>query len=54
MDQLKNNLAVATAYQPLTDDERLELIKETLPLVTPDNVPWKTDDWQNPVAWKKR
>lgn len=54
MEQLKMNLAVAEAYRPLTDSERLELLLEVLPRVTPQNVPWKTDDWQNPVAWKKR
>jgi len=54
MEQLKKNLAVAESYQPLTDGERLELLREVLPRVTPQNVPWKTDDWQNPVAWKKR
>jgi len=54
MEQLKKNIAVAESYQPLTDGERLELIREVLPRVTPENVPWKTADWQNPVAWKKR
>lgn len=54
MEQLKKNLAVAESYQPLADGERLELLREVLPIVTPQNVPWKTDDWQNPVAWKKR
>ncbi len=54
MKQLKKNLAVAESYQPLTDGERLELLREVLPRVTPQNVPWKTDDWQNPMAWKKR
>ena len=54
LEQLKKNLAVAESYQPLTDGERLELLREVLPKVTPQNVPWKTDDWQNPVAWKER
>jgi hypothetical protein len=25
-----------------------------LPLVTPQNVPWKAADWNNPVEWKPR
>jgi hypothetical protein len=54
MEQLKNNLAVAETYQPLTDEERLELFKEVLPLVSPKNAPWKAENWTNPVIWKKR
>jgi hypothetical protein len=54
MDQLKNNLAVAETYKPLTDEERLELFKEVLPLVSPQNAPWKAENWTNPVMWKKR
>jgi predicted aldo/keto reductase-like oxidoreductase len=54
MAQLKKNLAVAEDYRPLSDAERLELFKEVLPRVTPDAVPWKAEDWNNPVEWKKR
>jgi aryl-alcohol dehydrogenase-like predicted oxidoreductase len=54
MEQLKNNLAVAESYKPLTDRERLDLFKEVLPLVSPDVMPWKAEDWTNPVHWKKR
>ncbi len=54
MEQLKMNLAVAEAYKPLSDEERLELFKEVLPMVTPKNAPWKAENWTNPVAWKKR
>ncbi|MGA2158086.1 MAG: aldo/keto reductase [Dehalococcoidia bacterium] len=54
MEQLKNNLAVAEKYKPLTDEERLELFKEVLPLVSPQNAPWKAENWTNPVMWKKR
>jgi len=45
LEHLKKNLAVANAYKPLTDIERLELFKEVLPLVTPENVPWKARVW---------
>jgi len=54
MEQLKKNLAVAEDYQPLSDSERLELFKEVLPFVTPEEVPWKAENWNNPVEWKKR
>jgi aryl-alcohol dehydrogenase-like predicted oxidoreductase len=54
MEQLKKNLAVAEAYQPFTDVERLELFREILPLVTPQTMVWKATDWENPVAWNRR
>lgn len=54
LEQLKKNLAVAVAYKPLTDEERLELFKGIMPLVKPDVAKWKAEDWNNPVAWKKR
>jgi predicted aldo/keto reductase-like oxidoreductase len=54
MDQLIKNLAVAEAYKPLSDSERLELFKEVLPNVTPQNMPWKAEDWNNPKEWKRR
>ena len=54
MDQLEKNLAVAEKFKPFTDEERLEFFREVLPLVTPRKVPWKAEDWDNPVAWKKR
>jgi len=54
MEQLQKNLAVAENYQPLSDGERLELFKEVLPFVTPGDMPWKAEDWNNPVEWKRR
>jgi uncharacterized protein len=54
MEQLNKNLAVAESYRPLSDIERLELFKEVLPRVRPDNVYWKAEDWNNPVVWRKR
>lgn len=54
MEQLQKNLAVAEAYQPLGDGERLEFFKEVLPKVNPQFVPWKAEDWDNPVEWKRR
>ncbi len=54
MEQLQKNLAVAEDYQPLSDGERLELFKEVLPQVTPQNMPWKAEDWNDPIEWKRR
>ncbi|MFC1943092.1 aldo/keto reductase [Chloroflexota bacterium] len=54
MEQLKKNLEVAEAYQPLDDDERLDFFKEVLPYITPEDMPWKAEEWDNPVEWKKR
>ncbi len=54
LEQLQKNLTVAEAYRPLTDAERLELFREVLPRVTPKTAPWKAEDWDSPVEWKKR
>jgi len=54
MEQLEKNLAVAESFKPFTDAERLELFQEVLPWVSPRFVPWKAEDWQNPVAWRRR
>lgn len=54
LDQLKKNLVVAENYKPLTDTEKLELYKEILPLVSPQLMPWKSDNWGLPTDWKKR
>ncbi len=54
MEQLEKNLTVAENFKPLTDEERLELFREILPLVTPQKVMWKAEDWEKPTSWKKR
>jgi aryl-alcohol dehydrogenase-like predicted oxidoreductase len=54
MEQLQKNLAVAEGYKPLSDAERLELFQEILPMVKPAAVPWKAEDWDNPVQWTRR
>ncbi len=54
MEQLQKNLAIAENYQPLSDVERLELYREVLPLVTPQSLPWKSNNWAQPTAWKIR
>jgi len=54
MEQLEKNLCVAENFKPLTDEERLEFLREIMPLVTPQKVMWKAEDWENPTSWKKR
>ncbi len=54
IDQVKANLKVAEGFTPMTPEERLELFKEILPTVSPANAPWKAEDWDNPVEWKRR
>jgi hypothetical protein len=54
LDELEADLAVAESFAPLTGPERLEFFREVLPLVTPENIPWKASSWDNPVAWKSR
>jgi aryl-alcohol dehydrogenase-like predicted oxidoreductase len=54
MEQLEKNLAVAENFRPLSDEERLEFFREIMPLLTPQKVMWKAEDWENPTSWKKR
>jgi predicted aldo/keto reductase-like oxidoreductase len=53
MEQLKKNLDVAEAWEPLSKEERLQLYEEVQPLVTPGTMCWKADDWKNPTRWKE-
>jgi len=54
MEQLEKNLAVAESYRPLSDEERLQLFKEVLPMVTPKAMPWKAKEWGDASRWRKR
>jgi predicted aldo/keto reductase-like oxidoreductase len=45
MEQLEQNLAVAERFKPLTEQEMLELWRETMHLVTPEILPWKAAEW---------
>jgi predicted aldo/keto reductase-like oxidoreductase len=54
MDQLKNNIEVAESYKPLSDEERLQLFREILPLVSPKTLPWKSQEWGTATSWSKR
>jgi aryl-alcohol dehydrogenase-like predicted oxidoreductase len=54
MAELEADLAVAESFTPMTGGERLAFFREILPLVQPQNMPWKAADWDNPVEWKPR
>ena len=54
MAELEADLAVAEDFKPMTGPERLEFFREVLPLVQPQNMPWKASDWGNPTEWKPR
>ena len=54
LEELEKDLDIAQNFVPLSGPERLAFFREMLPLVTPQNMPWKAADWNNPVAWKPR
>jgi aryl-alcohol dehydrogenase-like predicted oxidoreductase len=54
MAELEADLAVAEQFKPMTGPERLAFFREVLPLVRPENMPWKATDWGNPTEWKPR
>ncbi len=54
MEQLRKNIDVAEHHRPLSDEERLDLFKEVLLLVTPKTMPWKPEHWGTGQGWEKR
>jgi len=54
MAQLEQNLAIAEAFTPMTDEERLSFFKDIINLVEPGKVRGKTVDWKNPTQWGPR
>jgi len=54
MAQLEQNLAIAEAFTPMSDEERLAFFKEIIPLVRPEKMRWKATDWDNPKEWIPR
>ena len=54
MAELEADLAVAESFVPMTGPERLAFFREMLPLVKPENVPWKATDWDDPTEWRFR
>ncbi|WP_426446511.1 aldo/keto reductase [Paenibacillus sp. S-38] len=53
MDQLERNLAAARSFQPMTEVERLEFLKEIAHLATPDVLRWKASEWTS-GRWYER
>jgi len=54
MAELEADLAVAESFTPMTGPQRLAFFREVLPLVKPENMPWKATEWGNPTEWKSR
>ncbi len=54
MAQLEQNLEIAESFVPMTDQERLNFLKDIMPLVRPDKMPWKADSWSSPTQWVPR
>ncbi len=52
--ELEADLAVAESFTPMTGPERLSFFREMLPLVVPQNMPWKATEWGSPTEWKPR
>ena len=54
MAELGADLAVAEHFTPMAGPERLAFFREVLPMVAPENMPWKANDWGDPTGWKTR
>jgi len=54
MEQLEQNLSIAENYMPLSDEERLGYFQDIIHLVKPQNMRWKSEEWNNPVKWIHR
>lgn len=54
MEELEKNLAVARNFKPMTDIERLNFLKEIMPMCTPEILRWKAKDWNNKEEWAVR
>jgi hypothetical protein len=54
MAQLEQNLAIAEAFTPMTDEERLDFFKDIISYVRPEKMPWKATEWATPTEWVAR
>ena len=45
IEQLNGNIDLAENFVPMTSVERLAFFRDILPMVTPQNMPWKSKDW---------
>lgn len=46
MEQLNADLEVAENFRPMSGPERLQFFQEMAPRVRPDQMPWKSKEWQ--------
>jgi hypothetical protein len=54
LSELEDDLAVAESFAPMSGPERLAFFEEMMPMVKPENMPWKADDWGHPTDWAPR
>lgn len=54
MAELETDLRIAEQFTPLTAEERVTLLREAMPLVKPENMPWKAQVWGSPDGWHRR
>lgn len=52
--ELNADLEVAEHFAPMSGPDRLEFFRELLPLVQPQNMPWKAPNWSSPTEWRER
>jgi aryl-alcohol dehydrogenase-like predicted oxidoreductase len=45
VEQLDGDIDLAEDFVPMTSVERLAFFRDILPMVTPQNMPWKSKDW---------
>jgi len=45
IEQLDSDIDLAENFVPMTSVERLGFFRDILPMVTPQNMPWKSKDW---------
>jgi hypothetical protein len=45
IEQLDGDIDLAENFVPMTSVERLAFFRDILPMVTPQNMPWKSRDW---------
>ncbi len=54
MAELEDDLRVAESFTPMSGAERLEFFREMMPLVKPENLPWKANSWNSATDWVER
>ena len=54
MCELLLDLEVAETFVPMSGPERLAFFNRMMPMVRPDNMPWKANSWGNPTGWVER